>query len=225
MELFALKSKYKKLGDPMLTTVAKVMSNSFYGKCVQAIEDWKGRHVCGPGWNPVYGAVITANTRIKVCRIQNALRDKCLAVHTDSVITTEPLASELIEDTLGGFAFVEEGPCTIVACGQYCLGSKDAFKGFVPKPGDTWPKLLEQHHNQTKFRYPVLRVDSWVDRVSKGHGDGINVFRDDEKEIDLNADVKRTWLRKVRGGDLLGPVEQSYHRPLVEVNPPEWWKL
>ena len=215
MELFALKSKYKALGDPMLTTVAKVMSNSFYGKAVQAIEDWRGRIVCGPGWNPIYGAVITANTRIKVCRIQNALKDKCLAVHTDSVITTEPLSPELVQNSLGGFAFVDEGPCTIVACGQYCIGHKDAFKGFVPLPGDTWPKVLERNARKMKFRYPVMRVASWVDRVSKGHVDGINVFSNDEKEIDLNADVKRTWLRKVTGKDLLGPVEQSLHRPLV----------
>jgi hypothetical protein len=221
-ELFKLKSAYKGK-DAMLYEVSKRMLNSYYGKMVQCIENWKSQVVAGPGFNPMYASIITANTRIKMCRIQNALGPKCLAVHTDSVITTEPLAPEVVTDELGAFGFVEQGPGLIVACGQYALGSKEAYKGFAPRGNDCWRTLLERHATEDHFSYPVLRVESWVEATAKGHFDKVNYFEDCTKLIDLNGDTKRTWLRTVKGRDLLGPVEQSEHRAHVENNPPEYW--
>lgn len=222
-QLFALKAAYKGK-DAMLYEVSKRMLNSFYGKCVQMIEDWRGNVNAGAGWNPMYGAIITANTRIAMCRVQNALGPRCLAVHTDSVITTEPLPEDMITGNLGGFAFELEGPATIIACGQYEIDGSCAFKGFEPQSGETWRAILRRNRKREYIDYPILRVESWLDAMSKGHPvERINYFENTTKTIDLNCDTKRIWYRRVSGGDLLGPVEQSTPRIFRQGAPPEYW--
>jgi len=223
-ELFALKAKYKVQGDKMLTNVSKLMLNSFYGKTVQMIENWEGFFNAGAGWNPLYGSIITANCRIKVCRIQNLLKKKCLAVHTDSVITLEPLPPEMLKGGIGEFEFVEEGEGLLVACGQYCIGEKEAYKGFDPLPGDNWRKLLQENSKKTSFEYPIIRVNSWVDRVAKGYFEGFNLFEDTFKVIDLNVDRKRIWKPGITGSYLLNNLEYGLPRIFVDTEPPEYWK-
>jgi len=221
-ELFALKARYKG-NDAMLYEVSKRMLNSFYGKTCQMIPDWKGNVNAGLGWNPMYASIITANTRIAMCRAQNMLGPRCLAVHTDSVITTEPLPADMVTGQLGGFAHEVSGPATIIACGMYEIDGSCAFKGLEPPKGETWRAILGRNKRREFIEYPVLRVESWVESMAKGHRDRINLFEHGTKQIDLNCDTKRVWHRRVTGGDLLGPVEQSTPRILRQAGPPEYW--
>ncbi len=234
-ELFEIKAKYKGK-DPMLYSVSKVAMNGFYGKCVQAIELHGGKILAGAGWNPVYGSVITANTRLKVTDIQNRLGNDCLAVHTDSVMLTRPLPDNwghrrnnpvrhlYSKGELGNFEFVTEGPGVIVACGMYQIGEANAFKGFRPNDRDTWESILHRNRNHTKLKYRVRRVESWVEAMAKNHGKKtINVFESVRKDIDLNCDVKRIWIDKFRGRDFLERSEDSVHRVHIEPEPPKFW--
>lgn len=233
-ELYDIKAKFKGK-DKMLYSVSKVAMNGFYGKCVQAIDTHDGKILVGAGWNPIYGAVITANTRIKVTDMQNRLGDDCLAVHTDSIMVKNPVDCTAIsrnrttgylygKGALGNFEFVTEGSGIIVACGMYQIGEENAFKGFRPKPGDTWEKILSRHVNRKKIRYGVRHVESWVESMAKGHGKTkINVFEKAQKDIDLNCDTKRVWLNRVRARDLLEKSESSTPKIMVHSGPPEFW--
>lgn len=221
-ELFALKAQYKGK-DAMLYEVSKRMLNSFYGKTVQMIPDWRDRVVAGIGWQPMYGAVITANTRIAMCKVQNAFGPRCLAVHTDSVITTEELPAAQITEALGGFGFVDKGNGLLIACGQYEIGQQSAFKGFAPKRGDTWRRILTRHPRASHIRYPVLRVESWIEALSKGHPDKVNYFEETTKNIDLNGDTKRIWHERATGGRLLSHLAQSTPRIIIHSKTPEYW--
>lgn len=135
--LFKIKDEYKKKNDPMLVSISKIGMNGFYGKTVQALEiktKSKERKVqVGQGWNPIYGSVITANTRIKITKIQNLLQDSCLAVHTDSAMTTSPIPDNLLNSGLGEFEYVDSGKGVLIACGMYQIGTTCAFKGFKPR--------------------------------------------------------------------------------------------
>ncbi len=225
LKLFDLKALYKKKKDKMLTNVSKLMLNSFYGKSVQMIEDYKGIYNAGQGWNPIYGSIITANCRIKICKIQNLMQKKCLAVHTDSVITLEPIPEEFTSGGIGNFEFVEKGKGCIIACGQYYIGEKEAYKGFDPLPGDNWEKLLKENENKTKFPYPIIRVNSWVDRVSKGHYTGINYFENAVKEINFNVDKKRYWRENITGAFLRYELEYGIPRIVIHNKTPEYWGI
>lgn len=221
--LFELKSQYKGK-DAMLYYVTKVIMNSFYGKCVQVIKTPDGEQIAGAGWNPMYGSVITANTRIKVTRVQNLMADDCFAVHTDSVMTRSPIPDYLIKDGLGEFEFVDKGKGIIIACGMYQIGNTSAFKGFKAKRGESWSNILSGNRKRKHIKYPILHVESWVEAMAKNHAtDRINLFAEDVKKIDLNCDVKRLWKGKVTAGDLLDRFENSDHRVVMQLAPPKYW--
>jgi hypothetical protein len=219
MELFALKQKYKG-SDEMLTDCAKKMLNSFYGKAIQMIRNNDGKLICGLGWNPMYASIITANTRIKVARVQNLLGPECLAVHTDSVMTLKPIPN--VTNTLGEFSHVVDDSLILIACGMYAIGANEATKGF--NTGASWRQILHHHRKKTSITLPVTKVDTWLDAVAKGNYSTINLFHKEKKIIDLNGDIKRGWLRSVTGADLLNSSEQSFHLLHLEKRPPKYWR-
>lgn len=232
-KLFELKSFYKNK-DAMLYEVSKRMANSFYGKTVQLIKkplteeqenEIKELYEAGTGWNPIYGAIITANTRLKVTRLQNIYNDDCIAVHTDSVVLKKELDSIYITNTIGGFLKELEGPCIMIACGQYEIGNKGAYKGFVPERYEegenfryeSWKEILQRNKNGYIIKYPIEKSESWIEAVAKGHFDKLNKFYKDTKEINLNADIKRIWLTKMKAKDFLCKNQKSL--PVIVVDP------
>ena len=222
--LYTLKSCYKS-SDKMLYGITKIVQNSFYGKTCQAIEMPSGKVQVGAGWNPVYAAVITANTRIKVTKVQNALRENCLAVHTDSVITTKPLPSRISQDgKLGNFELQVKGSGIMVACGLYQIGDKRAFKGMATKQDDTWESILLHHRKRMKLKQRIRHVESWIEAMAKNHDKSdINVFDAVDKIVDLNCDTKRIWEKKATAASLLLEQEQSHHKVIVDMKRPSHW--
>lgn len=229
--LFSLKKKYKNK-DKMLYNVTKIMANGFYGKTVQLIDKVKfddelqediKHYDAGQGFNPVFGSVITANTRIKVTELQNIYGDDCIAVHTDSVMLKKELKQEYITGKIGGFEYVTEGQCIMIACGMYQLADLCAYRGFTPEREEedgelkyeSWKKILSRSPGAYTIHYPVTRSESWVETVSKGHKD-INKFFTDTKEIDLNCDRKRNWLHRMKAKDLLCRNQKSI--PLIVID-------
>jgi len=244
-KLFKLKSEYKN-NDLMLYQLSKLMMNSFYGKMAQMIEDWQGNIKAGISWNPIYAAIITANVRVKVSRIQNRLKNKCLAVHTDSVVVTEPFETDMDHDgKLGNFELVKDaqGAGILIACGCYQIGECTGFKGFDPRVNpycancvdfnhhscrghfDDWRAILTRYKKLYKIPYSVLRVESWIEAVSKGHFDRVNLFQTMPKNIDLNADIKRVWNNpKMNAGNFLKKLVHSEPRIVVMTKKPAYWK-
>lgn len=233
-ELFALKNKYKS-GDPMYYMLAKIMMNGFYGKAIQCIKHWKGHYMAGQGFNPFYAAIITANTRLRVCRLQNEYKAACIAVHTDSVTLTKKLPDNILSSKLGGMELQKQGEGVIVACGCYQIGNSGAFKGFEPvKIGENpdgsyiyenWFDILNNNRNKSKIPYSAIRVEGFIEAVSKGHFNTINLFQKMPKEINLNADIKRIWEKdNMRGRDYLKKL--WYSSPCIVKNNtiPEYWK-
>lgn len=226
-KLFKIKSDVKGK-DRMLYNMSKTIMNSFYGKCVQCIEDPDKNINIGAGWNPIYGSVITANTRIKIAKMQNILQDDCLAVHTDSIISTKKLNSDLIKTGLGEFCYETEGDGIIIASGMYQLGNQCAYRGFIAKRTDDWFKILSRKNNinKTKITYKQLYVESWVDAMAKGHPKSkINVFENRPKEIDLNCDCKRLWDYDITARDLLKNLYRSMPVIITDTSKPISWRI
>ena len=220
--LFKIKDDYKHI-DKMMYNNVKVIMNGFYGKTSQIVKDKRKLHyVPGAAWNPIHAAVITANTRVKITKVQNYLGPACLAVHTDSVITTATLPGTMLKNELGGLLYECSGPGTMIACGMYQIGKKNAFKGFDPEDikiiDDTdideikedWARILKKYPGQKSIPYPVTRVESWFSAMAKNYDkDRINVFENYIKNMNLNGDSKRVWEYETDTTKLSDSLQQS----------------
>lgn len=220
-ELYDLKSKYKKI-DPLRSKNYKIIMNGFYGKLAQCLENETGNYTAGQGWNPIYASVITANTRIAVTRLQNYLGPNCLAVHTDSIMSTVPIPESCIGTGLGTFEFVESGPIVLVACGIYEINGQCALKGFRK---NSITKILAENPDKIKITLKTLHVESWLQAMAQNHDiSSINLFSNIPKILKLNCDTKRIWPDDMTSTDFLTSRQKS--SPLIERQDsyPNYWK-
>ena len=187
-KLMILKHKYKASGEKMLYHIVKIFLNSFYGKMVQLIPDGEN-FKAGSSWNPIYGAIITANCRVRVSEFQQN-HPSVVAVHTDSIISSERLDIEL-SDKLGGMAFEIEGNGVILGSGIYQVGKKSRFRGFNTKKPlfDLLPKKGKT------MNIEKIRPITWREVAHRGmETDLINRFTSIPRKMRLNFDSKRIWL-------------------------------
>jgi hypothetical protein len=220
-ELYNEKTRWKKK-DRITSNNYKIVMNGSYGKMAQCLPDGEGNYRAGQGWNPLYASIVTANTRIAVTRLQNLLGDACLAVHTDSVISTLRIPDKYIGTGLGKFELVEEGKGILVACGIYEINGQCALKGFRK---NSITQILRENPGAYKIKLSLKHVESWIQAMAQGHDlDKINLFSDVPKILTLNCDTKRLWPSDVNSDMLLNDLQTSM--PLVEhqKEPPNYWK-
>jgi len=207
-KLYRIKEEYK-IKDKTISRLAKLMLNSFYGKMCQLIEKPDGSLQAGSGWNIFYASIITANVRLRVSDIQNLLLQDCLAVHTDSVITTKKIPDNLLSQGLGAWELKKEGAGVILMSGVYEIGNKVANRGFPVDSSFTWSDILKRIGNESVYKFSNRICRSWIHAVELDREFEINKFLDEVKELDLNIDHKRVWLSKTTGNKLLQGLEQS----------------
>lgn len=194
-KLFKVKAAAKLSGDKELYYFTWKLTNSLYGKQIQLIR--KGDKIeASTCWNPVYGAIITENVRIRVAQMQLDY-PSAVAVFTDSVISTHKLPITE-SDELGGWSLKTYGLGLIIGCGCYQIGDKVRFRGF-PIP-DSLTELLNK--SPPAISIPITRAITWR-QVAVNHWDGnmINRFQDIDKVLNINFDTKRIWEYRWTGGD------------------------
>lgn len=215
--LVQLKKEYK--GDRMLYNLVKIILNGFYGKLAQLIKDLKtGRIKAGVYWNPIFASYITAGVRLKVNMIQEIYGNSCKAVHTDSVMLDKPMLSKFLENELGMFEMKIMGRAVLVSCGSYQIGKKCATRGFKMEKGKDWFRLLEENLENECI---VVEYDSfitWRESLRRKFN-FINKNIRETKMFDLNYDMKRLWLKKAKGKDLLESSEHGHIIPVFETRP------
>jgi len=182
------KQKYKTDKSSLEYHTVKILMNSIYGKMVQLIPKGK-KWVASSCWNPLYGSVITANTRIKVSKMQQTYPD-VVAVHTDSIITLCP-HNIPVTDKMGDFSYDSEGDGIILGCGVYQIGQTSKIRGFQTKI----PLLQLCNTQSDTITLDQLHVPSWREVAWRGYNtDRINQFETVPKSLTLSFDAKRLWL-------------------------------
>ena len=188
LSLMEWKDRYKREGDKLRYHTTKIFLNSLYGKFVQ-LTPKKTVLEAGAAWNPIYASVITANTRIRISEMQRK-HPSVIAVHTDSVISKEPLDYPA-KGSLGDMVHEESGAGVILGSGIYQVGEKSKFRGFRTKT----PLLdLLPSHGPT-LTIERLRPWSWKEVLHLGLDLAlINRFEEQSKGLRVNFDAKRVWL-------------------------------
>ena len=186
--LYAEKNKAKHENRKVDYHIIKIFLNSLYGKFVQLVkqgEKWRAS-AC---WNPIYGAIITANTRISVSKLQR-IYPSVVAVHTDSVLSTSPLdIAPSVE--LGAFSPTVEGDGVILGSGIYQIGKKVKLRGFNAKQS-----LMDMLNTpESKIYIRTKRPYSWRQVIMWGwKKEYINRFEQQDKVLTPDFDRKRLWL-------------------------------
>ncbi len=223
--------------DPWIRRLAKKLLNAYYGSLVMLTPEYhycdeNGRKVnalegtekgmqrfkqlrAGQCWNPFYGAVITANTRLRVTQAQRTLGLSAIAVHTDSILTTGKLPKAWLGGALGDWALEREGEGLLIGSGVYDLGEKIAFRGLKVRDGIPWRKRLRGAKDATTIRVPVIMVPSLLGAVSRGKRKEANVFFKRTKNVDLNSDVKRIWDEPATARSLLKGLKGSAAQVII----------
>lgn len=188
-ELFELKKRYKQEKNEIKYHTSKIFMNSFYGKMIQLIPE-NEIFKAGYSFNPIHASVITANTRVKITKLQQ-LYPEIIAVHTDSVLSKKPLNIPISEN-LGDYSKECEGNGVIIGCGVYQIGSKTKLRGF--QVNEDLFKLFDRHEKELIFS--DVQVRSWRQILSNNWElNRINRFEDVLKRLSVSFDRKRVWLQ------------------------------
>jgi len=192
--LYWVKAEAKVRKDKELYHFSKILMNSLYGKFVQLVRrgDTIEATTC---WNPIYGAVITANVRVRLARLQMQ-HPEVVAVHTDSVLSRRKLPLKCT-DRIGDWALSEYGIGVIIGCGFYQVGDKVRVRGF-PFQGCLFELL---NKSPPEVVIPDTRAVTWR-LVAANHWDTqmINRFVNADKVLNINFDNKRVWLDDWKSG-------------------------
>ena len=181
--------------SPLHRKVAKTLANALYGKQVQLIRK-DGRYIAGSNWNPIYGAHVTGSVRVEMARLQNDY-PSVVAVHTDSVLSTEPLPIPMSQE-LGRFKEEAAGSGYIVASGVYSItggeGTKRvALRGFRSRLDIEGLARLGGSRDTVSIE--TKRPYTWREVAARGlNTDLLNRFHHETKEISCRQDSKRLWL-------------------------------
>jgi len=194
-KLFTVKAAAKVSGDTGLYRFTWRMTNSLYGKQIQLIAR-DGHLEASTCWNPIYGAIITANVRVRMAELQQKY-SSIIAVHTDSVISTMELPI-ICNDELGGWSLKIHGEGVMLGSGVYQIADKVRFRGFPLR--DSLIELLAR--SPPVIEIPETRVITWRQAIANGWDTRlINRFTDVDKHLNLNFDTKRIWLDEWTDGD------------------------
>lgn len=186
--LIALKQEYKGKDELAYHTV-KILMNSLYGKFVQLIEQDNGWWRAGSSWNPLYGSIITADTRVRISDMQRQY-PSIWAVHTDSVISDKPLPFGKSNE-LGSFSYELEGDGIVVGCGIYEIGGKTAIRGV---PSAVTLKQIAQTGGKLADVSSMQPI-SWRQALHRTHDkETINLWSKSLKRMKPNVDTKRVWI-------------------------------
>jgi len=194
-QLYRLKAEAKVKGDTEMYHFIKTLTNAIYGKFVQLIPR-EGKLIASTCWNPIYGAIITANVRIRLAKLQQQY-PQIVAVHTDSVISSTELPLP-VSDKIGDWSLSCYGLGLILGSGIYQIGDKIRFRGF-PRRESLFTTLARAPPVITitdvgVYTWKLVCSHHWQPNL-------INKFVDIAKQLDINFDTKRLWLGKWKDGD------------------------
>jgi hypothetical protein len=211
--LFDIKEGSK--GDVGLYDTVKKIINSLYGKTAQVNRD--GKATAGRLFNPYFASECTSRCRVRIHEAIKDQLDKVVSIMTDGIFMEG--GHRLKEGKLLG-DFEEKFSNTntlVIETGVYEPESHGVkTRGFTRKQiryDETGTPFVNKNDfislfdllntRSSRIKVYQFRPRHFQECFVQGCLDRVGVFEAVEKELDLNADLKRIWECNVRGKDLL----------------------
>jgi len=212
--LYERKKKLNKKTDPMNYNVIKITLNALYGCFLELktyhelTDDGTERVVkeAGKLYNPVYGSWIASKCRRALFKdLPLAIRNKILAVHTDSLISKVKLDSYLkIGDNLGWWSLETSGKTIILGTGQYQIGDLVKSRGIPRGHVGDWFEFCRKHDDDVEVKIELKRMKKIRSCIIQDKDILLlNTMVPLIRTLNVNKDVKRTFLERMKFGDLL----------------------
>jgi len=197
--------------DEDIKYCVKIFMNALYGKFIQVSGDY---HRSGKIFNPLYAALITSGTRIKLLELALQSPDDTIMFSTDAVHSLIPLKTPLLPK-LGDFAKDFSGEGVYIMSDIYNLWNystnktKNKLRGFslaMEKDIDTDIIMLKdilENMKTDEYKYTSHRpyhLGECLLHTKKRTIEDLNIFGDVEKSIKINGDKKRHWFDTFRNG-------------------------
>jgi len=188
--------------------VKKIM-NSLYGVFYEKIKQGDKYRV-GTFFNPIYAAVITANTRVQLFSEAMKHEKDVIGFATDSVLLKG--AHEYNGGKrLGAWDIDSSGKAVVLRSGLYQIEEKVKSRGIskaknIKTPYGEFKNIFEyvkQYPYKTKYKVLLdrpLNLGEALLHPKKGGVANINVWQDFEYTLNINRDVKRIWDSEFKEG-------------------------
>jgi len=212
--------KNKELKDSYLYSLTKIIMNSLYGCFYEKTKRSDGIYV-GKLFNPVYAAILTANTRAKVFKLATQYEDDVIAFATDSILMKEKHKIKQGK-TLGDWELQAHGQCVAFQSGIYQIENEIKSRGIqrktqISSPDSKFDNIFEYikaYPNRTQYEVIITRPvhirESLVHHEIHTIED-VNTWQEFKKIVDINKDIKRVWRDKFKcGGELFEKNINSY---------------
>jgi len=196
----------------------KLCMNAFYGCFIETHknQDKKGNIELNSGilFNSVYASQITAFGRWSVIKdIPKEKYKNIIAIHTDSLISNEPLDKLLTLDLkLGNWSKKSKGKGIILNTGMYQIGYLVKTRGIPKKFIKTWLRFCLKNQIYKKKTFEIKHMRKLSEGLIRDKSlKNVNTIVDDKRTVNCNSDSKRDWLSDFKSfKDVLNTNIDSY---------------
>ena len=217
-ELYEKRLEAKKDHDPIQLTY-KIILNSIYGVTINTISKneisevetndfrinkngeivfYKETFKATNMYNPLFGAYITAQTRIKLFTDFYKRLDKLISVNTDGVYLTSK-NNVKVSKKLGDYSLDKINKIMVLGSGRYFSFNKDGevnnkeskFRSIPKSPSEIYNMMLNNHTDHLSIsRDKPIKLKESV--KIKAYRDRLNEFRNVTKNVFFKID-RRVW--------------------------------
>jgi len=193
IKFYNKRKQLKAQGNPLQLPI-KIILNAIYGKMGQ-----KQNRKIGNVFNPVIFAFITGYARAQLISFvkQYNLEKDVVAFATDSVCVTKEV--DVDSDELGEFSFEKYAEDVYyLQNGFYRFNDSWKLRGL----GKLGKKEIEhvdtiERDGRLYYKYVVNRTKQLASAIIQNKFDEIGRIKEETREVNLNGDDKRFWLRRL----------------------------
>lgn len=193
--------KRQETQSQMTSSIVKRLLAGMWGKTLE-LRGTPGSIEFGPRFNPVYGAIVETNNRLKVAQtcLDNGIIP--LSVAVDGIITDRPLNMPLGNNP-GQWRLSHNGRCVIISSGIVGMEGKEANEDFSIK-FDWLMERLSANPEAAEYQMVKLAPITLAKAIAENKWEKLGELEQMERTIYIDGENKRCYPQRPKcGQDIL----------------------